>query len=94
MMMMIYGFMYKIKNLIMGLLDKKKKKQEEHQKTVNKKQEQIEKQRQNELDKLRTQLSPNEIQYLINLIGRSDFKGTDLQTVFSITAKLQNQLNS
>ena len=93
---MIYGFMYKIKKAIMGLLDKKKKKQKEidYQKDEQKKIQQEQLQKQNELNRLRTQLSSDEIQYLINLIARSDFKGVDLQTIFSITAKLQNQLNS
>ena len=81
--MMMYGFMYKIKKLIMGLLDKKRKKEETTQKQT---------QIQNDLNNLRIQLSPNEIQYLIGLIARSDFKGSDLQTIFTITAKLQNQL--
>ena len=39
-----------------------------------------------------TKLNENEIKYLITLIGKSEFKGVDLQTVYSITAKLQNQL--
>ena len=38
------------------------------------------------------QLSSDEIKYLITLIGKSEFKGTDLQLVYTITAKLQNQL--
>ena len=38
------------------------------------------------------QLSSDEIKYLITLIGKSEFKGVDLQIVYSITAKLQNQL--
>ena len=83
MTMMMYGFMYKIKKLIMGLLDKKRKKEETTQKQT---------QIQNDLNNLRIQLNPNEIQYLIGLIARSDFKGSDLQTIFTITAKLQNQL--
>ena len=83
MTMMMYGFMYKIKKLIMGLLDKKRKKEETTQKQT---------QIQNDLNNWRIQLSPNEIQYLIGLIARSDFKGSDLQTIFTITAKLQNQL--
>lgn len=88
--------MYKIKKTIMGLLDKKKKKQKEidYQKDEQKRIQQEQLQKQNELNRLRTQLSSDEIQYLINLIARSDFKGVDLQTIFSITAKLQNQLNS
>ena len=39
-----------------------------------------------------TQLSEVELKYLITLIGKSDFKGADLQIIYSITAKLQNQL--
>ena len=39
-----------------------------------------------------TQLTDVELKYLISLIGKSDFKGIDLQLVYSITAKLQNQL--
>ena len=66
-----------IKNKVMGVLDKQKAKQKQLQ------------QQQNEL----TQLTPPELKYLISLIGKSDFKGMDLQVVYSITAKLQNQLN-
>jgi hypothetical protein len=39
-----------------------------------------------------SQLSHIELKYLITLIGKSDFKGSDLQVIYSITAKLQNQL--
>jgi hypothetical protein len=39
-----------------------------------------------------TELSNDELKYLITLIGKSDFKGVDLQIVYTITAKLQNQL--
>ena len=39
-----------------------------------------------------TQLTDVELKYLITLIGKSDFKGSDLQIIYSITAKLQNQL--
>ena len=38
------------------------------------------------------QLTSDELKYLITLIGNSEFKGVDLQVVYSITAKLQNQL--
>jgi hypothetical protein len=60
----------------MGVLDKQKAKQQ--QKHIQKQQ--------------LTQLSEIELKYLITLIGRSEFKGSDLQLVYSITAKLQNQL--
>ena len=39
-----------------------------------------------------TKLNEDELKYLITLIGRSEFKGVDLQTLYSITAKLQNKL--
>ena len=60
----------------MGVLDKQKNKQ---------------KQAQLKAQQL-TQLTDVELKYLISLIGKSDFKGIDLQLVYSITAKLQNQL--
>jgi|TARA_R110001592_G_scaffold4877_2_gene27065 hypothetical protein len=65
-----------IKNKVMGVLDKQKQKQA--QKQIN--QQQL------------TQLNDIELKYLITLIGKSDFKGSDLQIIYSITAKLQNQL--
>jgi hypothetical protein len=40
------------------------------------------------------ELTKDELKYLIQLIGRSEFLGKDLQTLYSITAKLQNQLNT
>ena len=59
----------------MGVLDKQKNKQ----KLAQQKAQQL------------TQLTDVELKYLISLIGKSDFKGIDLQLVYSITAKLQNQ---
>ena len=46
-----------------------------------------------EKQKQYTELIIDELKYLIQLIGRSDFQGKDLQILYSITAKLQNQLN-
>lgn len=65
----------------MGILDKQneRKKQKQIQKT-------------NKLQNKLTQLTSTEVKYLLQLIGKSDFKGADLQIIFSITAKLQNQL--
>lgn len=40
-----------------------------------------------------TDLESEELKYLLGLIARSEFIGKDLQVVYSITAKLQNQLN-
>jgi|TARA_R110000744_G_scaffold147872_2_gene260906 hypothetical protein len=45
-----------------------------------------------EKQKQYTELTKEELKYLIQLIGRSEFTGKDLQTLYSITAKLQNQL--
>lgn len=47
-----------------------------------------------EQEKKFKELTKEELKYLINLIGRSDFKGNELQILYSVTAKLQNQLNS
>ena len=62
----------------MGVLDKQKNKQKQAQQKTQ--------------QQLLTQLSDVELKYLITLIGKSDFKGSDLQIIYSITAKLQNQL--
>ena len=59
------------------------KKQEEKKKTKV----QLEKEKQY------TELTKEELKYLIQLIGRSEFTGKDLQVLYSITAKLQNQLS-
>lgn len=70
----------KIKSLVMGILDKQNERKKQKQN----------KQIKNTL----TQLTNPELKYLLQLIGKSDFKGADLQIIFSITAKLQNQLKS
>ena len=46
-----------------------------------------------EKQKQYTELTKDELKYLIQLIGRSEFTGKDLQILYSLTAKLQNQLN-
>tara|TARA_R110000744_G_scaffold103220_3_gene198011 strand:+ start:109 stop:339 length:231 start_codon:yes stop_codon:yes gene_type:complete len=38
-----------------------------------------------------TQLNEDELKYLISLISRSDFKGSDIHILFNVTVKLQNQ---
>ena len=59
------------------------------------KQNERKKQKQNkQIKNTLTQLTNPELKYLLQLIGKSDFKGADLQIIFSITAKLQNQLKS
>lgn len=39
-----------------------------------------------------SELTKEELKYLLNLIANSEFKGVDLQTIYSITAKVQNKL--
>tara|TARA_B100001094_G_C18149385_1_gene782734 strand:- start:800 stop:994 length:195 start_codon:yes stop_codon:yes gene_type:complete len=60
---------------------------------VNKQEEKKKTKSQLEKDKKLKELNNDELKYLIQLIGRSDFQGKDLQILYSITAKLQNQLN-
>ena len=69
----------KIKNLVMGILDKQNEKKKQQKQKINN----------NHL----TNLTPTEVKYLLQLISKSEFKGADLQIIFSITAKLQNQLH-
>ena len=77
----------------MGVLDKKPKPKQNKPQPQPPSQSQP-KQPSNSKDKYLTQLSDIEIKYLITLIGKSDFKGSDLQLIYSITAKLQNQLTT
>jgi hypothetical protein len=48
----------------------------------------------NRRDKLdfQSELNEVELKYLLGLIANSEFKGVDLQTIYSITAKIQNKL--
>lgn len=85
----------KFKVLKMDILEKVKRKKE---KIAKKKEQQLTQQPKlkpkpkENLDEIYTKLTNEEIKYLIALIGRSEFKGVDLQTLYSITAKLQNKL--
>ena len=45
-----------------------------------------------DLKKMYTELTNDEIKFLINLIGKSEFIGRDVQILYSIVAKLQNKL--
>ncbi|MDB4346023.1 hypothetical protein OAA41_00500 [bacterium] len=62
----------------MGLLDKSKKVKQQIQV--------VEHQRIN-----KDNLTKAEIQFLLKLIGQSAFQGKDVQVIYDITAKLQNQ---
>ena len=48
-------------------------------------------QRKQQLD-FQSELTKEELKYLLGLIAKSEFKGVDLQTIYSITAKIQNKL--
>ena len=61
---------------------------------INKQEEKRKTQNQLKQEKNLKELTKDELKYLIQLIGRSEFLGKDLQTLYSITAKLQNQLNT
>ena len=81
-----------IEETVMGVLDRQKA-----QKNQNKNHTQSNTQSNTQTNTLNnnqqlSQLSHIELKYLITLIGKSDFKGSDLQVIYSITAKLQNQL--
>lgn len=89
--------LHKLKKAVMGVLDKKPKpKQNKPQPQSQPKQPSNSKDKSlnKSLNKSLIQLSDIEIKYLITLIGKSDFKGSDLQLIYSITAKLQNQLTT
>lgn len=47
--------------------------------------------RKQQLD-FQSELTKEELKYLLNLIANSEFKGVDLQIIYSITAKVQNKL--
>ena len=78
--------------MIMGILEKIKRKKEQRvkqSKTKVKPKQNVEQ----DLDKMYTKLTNEEIKYLITLISKSEFIGKDLQILYSIVAKLQNKLN-
>ena len=70
----------------MGILDKQNKKKKLAQDKIDKLK------KENELKKQLTTLTPNELKYLLQVISKADFKGAELQMIFTITAKLQNIL--
>ena len=85
----------KFKNLKINILEKIKRKKEKIAKSKEKRLKENPKPTQRskkDLDEIYTKLTEEEIKYLISLIGRSEFKGMDLQILYSITAKLQNKL--
>lgn len=82
----------------MGILDKQRarEKEKKQKQEALKKQQKIEKERLKKLKELKhaTDLSVDELTYLIKFIARTKFDGLEMQNIYSITAKLQNQLKN
>ena len=82
----------------MGILDKQKERERqkiEQQKKLEE-QKRIEKEWANKKKALKTatDLSEDELRYLIKVIARTKFEGLEMQIIYNITAKLQNQLKN
>jgi hypothetical protein len=73
----------------MGILSKQKAREKEKKLKekikLRKEEEELRKKKQTELNK-------EELKYLIKLIAKTKFDGLEMQTIYIITAKLQNQL--
>jgi hypothetical protein len=50
--------------------------------------------KQQEEERRLKQLSKDEIKYLLGMLAQRTFEGLEVQIVYNITAKLQNQLKS
>lgn len=82
----------------MGILEKQKFREEEKKRLKK----QLEEEKKNEKRKLKElkilkrsiDLSKDELQYLIKHIAHTKFEGLELQIIYNITAKLQNQLKA
>ena len=99
-----------IEEIVMGVLDRQKAQKNQRANNINKPNKEVNSQNNNPQNnnpqnnnpqnnnpknaKQFSQLSDIELKYLITLIGKSDFRGSDLQLIYSITAKLQNQLTN
>ena len=85
-----------IKFNVMGIMEKVNAKKE---RIAKRKEEQLKKPpltkeaTKQKVDQVYTKLTNDEIKFLINLIGKSEFIGKDIQILYSIVAKLQNKLN-
>lgn len=80
---------HKVMNVLDKVRNKKKKIAEKKEAELNKSLKPKTKQ---DLKKMYTELTNDEIKFLINLIGKSEFIGRDVQILYSIVAKLQNKL--
>ena len=80
---------HKVMNVLDKVRNKKKKITEKKEAELNKSLKPKTKQ---DLKKMYTELTNDEIKFLINLIGKSEFIGRDVQILYSIVAKLQNKL--
>lgn len=82
----------------MGILDR----QQAREKEKIKKQEELKKQKKLEQERLKrlkelkhaTDLSEDELKYLIKFIAQTKFDGLEMHMIYGITAKLQNQLKN
>ena len=50
--------------------------------------------KQQEEERRLKQLTKDELKYLLGLISKNHFEGLEVQIIYNITAKLQNQLKS
>ena len=83
-------------NKVMDILEKVrlKNKRMAEKKEMNKKQPIKSKPKtKQDLEKMYTEFTSDEIKFLINMIGKAEFLGKDVQLLYSIVAKLQNKLN-
>jgi len=80
----------KVMNVLDKVRNKKKKIAEKKEAGLNKS---IKPKSKQDLKQMYTELTNDEIKFLINLIGKSEFMGRDVQLLYSIVAKLQNKLN-
>ena len=73
----------------MGILDRQKAREKEKKLKERKK---LQKQEEEFKKRNQTELSKEELKYLIKLIAKTKFDGLEMQMIYVITAKLQNQL--
>jgi len=68
-----------LKSIVMGLADRNKKTKQQFE-TVKK-----------DLKTIKSHLDQDEIGIILNLIKESSFKGGDLETIYNLVVKLQDQ---
>lgn len=73
----------------MGILDKQRAREQKRKQELEKK---VKKQKEEELKRNQLELNKSELKYLLKTIAKAKFEGLEMQIIYSITAKLQNQL--